>query len=65
MSLILNCSVIMSRNDFFRYASRKVNYVQIVYDKNIMCKSLIKLADNNWFKVFKNNGFNVSTVCIE
>ena len=65
ISLILNRSVLVSRNDFFRYASRDVIYVQIIYNKNYMCKSLIKLADKNWFQVLKYNGFDISTVCLE
>ena len=65
VSSVFHRSNLVSMNDFLRYASKKVTYVQIIFEKKNGCKSLVELADMDWFKLLENNGFRISTVCIK
>ena len=68
ISLTLNRSILVSRNNFLRHASKNVIHVQIRYKQLhswFRCKSLADLAKQDWFKLLESNGFSISTVCVE
>ena len=67
MSLIQNNSILVS-NSYLQNASKEVIYVQLKYIELhswFKCNSLDELASEYWFRFFKRNGCNISTVCIE
>ena len=67
VSLRRNHSILVS-SSYLQNASKEVIYVQLKYIENhswFKCYSLDELANQHWFKFFKRNGCNISTVCIK
>ncbi len=61
-----NFSVIVSKSDFLKYASKRMLHIQLKFRTgHFQCRSLSAIKHTGWFKYFTKEGFSIETMCVD
>ena len=64
MSMELNNSILVSQENFWRFACKNLLFIQLQFGRKI-CLSLKKLSKTRWYRHLTSNGFHITTTCID
>ena len=60
-----NGSILTTLEYFIQHSFNDVVYVQLTRGRKLPCKSLDKIASEEWFKFMEAHNFNIKTTCID